>query len=604
MSLDSSYHEEQKLGKVYDSRLMRRLLVYLRPYLFRIFIAFFLLIGASIIGLAGPWLVKVGIDDYIAAGRVDGLWFIALLYLGILLAHFFVQYFQTYLLQEVAQNAMYDLRRDIFSHMQKLPVRYFDRNPIGRLVTRVVNDVETLNQMFAAGIVTIVGDILTLAGIIVVLLVMDLRLALLTYTVLPVMFGGMMLFKIKVRDAFRAIRSRIAAINAFMQEQITGMSVVQSFAQEGRTFGRFDHANRLHTDANLQAVLYYAIFWPATNLVLSAAIALILWFGGGEIIQGALTFGVLVAFVQYSERFFRPIADLSEKYNILQQAMASAERIFELLDEKPEEEAELAEMAPLGNVRGRIEFRNVWFAYNAEDWVLRDISFTVEPGEKVAIVGATGAGKSSLINVLTRFYPVARGEVLLDGADLRRLPLCRLRREIGVVQQDVFIFSGSIGENIGLGAPEISEEDIREAARIVNAADFIERYPDGYDTVARERGNIFSVGQKQLLAFARALAYKPSILVMDEATANIDTETELLIQEGIRELTRDRTAIIIAHRLSTIRHVDKIIVLHKGQLVEQGTHAELIALGGIYHTLYELQYREQEERLRAVAGSD
>jgi ABC-type multidrug transport system fused ATPase/permease subunit len=308
--------------------------------------------------------------------------------------------------------------------------------------------------------------------------------------------------------------------------------------------------------------------------------------------------------VQYAERFFRPIADLSEKYNILQQAMASAERFFELLDEKPEEEPELAEMAPLGAVKGRIEFRDVWFAYDAEDWVLKKISFTVEPGEKVAIVGATGAGKSSLINVLTRFYPVAKGDVLLDGVDLRRLPLCRLRREIGVVQQDVFIFSGSIGENIGLGSPDISEEDIRAAARMVNASGFIERYPETFDTIARERGNIFSVGQKQLLAFARALAHKPSILVMDEATANIDTETELLIQEGIRELTRDRTALIIAHRLSTIRHVDKIIVLHKGELVEQGTHAELLAINGIYQKLYELQYREQEERLRAVAGSD
>lgn len=597
-----NYHEEQQLGKVYDSRLMKRLVSYLRPYSAKVFIAFILLVISSLLGLIGPYLVKVGIDNYISVGKIDGLWIVALIYIVGLTIHFTVMYLQVYMLQKVAQDAMYDLRKDIFTHLQKLPVKYFDRNPVGRLVTRVVNDVDVLNQMFAAGIVTIIGDVLTLVGIIVVLLLMDFRLALITFTVLPVMFAGMMYFKLKAREAFRKIRSRIAAINAFMQEQVSGMSIVQAFVGEKHSFEKFDRANLRHTEANLQAVLYYSVFWPATSLVLSVATSLILWYGGGEIIRNSLSFGVLVAFVQYADRFFRPIADLSEKYNILQQAMASSERIFQVLDTEPEPEVELSKMVPLTNISGKIEFENVWFAYNGEDWVLRDVSFTVNPGEKVAIVGATGAGKSSLINVLTRFYPISKGKILLDDADINQIPLCRLRREIGVVQQDVFIFSGTIARNIDLGALEIEQEHIENAARIVNASSFIERYPKRYETEAHERGNIFSVGQKQLLSFARALAHDPGILVLDEATANIDTESELLIQDGLKHLTEDRTSIIIAHRLSTIKNVDKILVLHKGQLVEQGSHAELLQFDGIYKRLYELQYQEQEEKLRA-AGS-
>ena len=586
--------EEQDLGKVYDARLMRRLLSYLGPYKGKVTLGLVLLIVSSLLGLIGPLLIKIGIDDYVAVGKLDGLWLIAAIYGAGLLLHFAVQYGQVYILQYVAQGAMYDLRKEIFGRLQKLPVQYFDRNPVGRLVTRVVNDVDVLNQMFAAGIVTIIGDVLTLVGIIVVLLVLDWQLALITFLVLPVMFAGMMLFKLKARDAFRKIRTRIARINAFMQEQIGGMTVVQSFAQEGRSFRKFDGANRSHMEANLQAVLYYSIFWPAVSIVLSTATALILWYGGAQIIGGALTFGVLVAFIQYAERFFRPIADLSEKYNVLQQAMASSERIFKLLDEEPEPELPLTEMVPLTSVRGRIEFRDVRFAYIEDEWVLKGLSFTVEPGQKVAIVGATGAGKSSIINVLTRFYPIQEGQILLDGADIARLPLCRLRREIGVVHQDVFIFSGSIAENINLGDSQIGRERIEDAARLVNAAPFIGRYAEGYETVAKERGNIFSVGQKQLLSFARALAHNPSILVLDEATANIDTETEALIQEGLQRLIAGRTSIIIAHRLSTIKEVDKILVMHRGHLVEEGTHEELLAQRGIYHKLYQLQYREQE----------
>ena len=586
--------EEQDLGKVYDARLMRRLLSYLGPYKGKVTLGLVLLIVSSLLGLIGPLLIKIGIDDYVAVGKLDGLWLIAAIYGAGLLLHFAVQYGQVYILQYVAQGAMYDLRKEIFGRLQKLPVQYFDRNPVGRLVTRVVNDVDVLNQMFAAGIVTIIGDVLTLVGIIVVLLVLDWQLALITFLVLPVMFAGMMLFKLKARDAFRKIRTRIARINAFMQEQIGGMTVVQSFAQEGRSFRKFDGANRSHMEANLQAVLYYSIFWPAVSIVLSTATALILWYGGAQIIGGALTFGVLVAFIQYAERFFRPIADLSEKYNVLQQAMASSERIFKLLDEEPEPELPLTEMVPLTSVRGRIEFRDVRFAYIEDEWVLKGLSFTVEPGQKVAIVGATGAGKSSIINVLTRFYPIQEGQILLDGADIARLPLCRLRREIGVVHQDVFIFSGSIAENINLGDSQIGRERIEDAARLVNAAPFIGRYAEGYETVAKERGNIFSVGQKQLLSFARALAHNPSILVLDEATANIDTETEALIQEGLQRLIAGRTSIIIAHRLSTIKEVDKILVMHRGHLVEEGTHEELLAKRGIYHKLYQLQYREQE----------
>lgn len=605
----TSPREEEKLGKVYDSRLMKRLLKYVRPYAGKLFIAFLLLIVSSLLGLAGPWLVKIGIDEYIAPGKVEGLWLIALLYIGFLASHFVTQYFEVYLLQEAAQNAMYDLRSDIFRHIQKLPVQYFDKNPIGRIVTRVVNDVDVLNQMFAAGIVTIIGDILTLVGIIIILLIMNVELALITFTVLPVMFIGMMVFKMKAREAFRNIRTRLATINAYMQEQISGMSIVHAFAQEKRSQGKFESANLDHTHANLQAVLYYSVFWPATNFVLSVATALILWYGGGRIIEatgaeaaGGLTFGVLVAFLQYAERFFRPIADLSEKYNVLQQAMASSERIFQLLDAEPEPEEPFEKLLPLGEVKGKIEFRNVWFAYNDENWVLKDINFQVEPGQKVAIVGATGAGKSSLINVLTRYYPIQKGSILLDGHDINKLSLCQLRTAIGVVQQDVFIFSGTIADNINLGNPDIGEEHLRESARIANAAPFIEAYEKGYDTLAGERGNIFSVGQKQLLSFARSLAHDPSILVLDEATANVDIETELLIQEGIKRLIEDRTSLIIAHRLSTIKHVDKILVLHKGELVEQGSHSELIEQDGIYKRLYELQYQEQDPGNSIISG--
>lgn len=595
MANENNIHKEQELGKVYDARLMKRLMSYLRPYFGKVIIAFLFLVIASVIGLAGPWIIKVGIDDYIAKNNIKELWVVAAAYLAVLIVHFFVQYSQVYLLQDVAQSAMKDLRRDIFSHMQKLPVRYFDKNPIGRLVTRVVNDVDVLNQMFAAGIVTIIGDVLTLAGIIVVLLLMDLKLALITYTVLPVMFGGMMLFKIKAREAFRKIRTRIAAINSFMQERISGMSIVQVFTQEKSSFDKFAKANWKHTEANLEAVLYYSIFFPATSIVLSLATSLILWFGGGEIIRGVISFGVLVAFVQYAERFFRPIADLSEKYNVLQQAMASSERIFQLIDTEPEPEVSPEKMVVTSGVRGEIEFKNVWFAYNNEEWVLKNINFKVKAGEKVAIVGATGAGKSSLINVLTRYYPIARGEILVDGNNIDDFGLRDLRHSIGVVQQDVFIFSGSIARNISLGSDAIETSDIENAAKMVNASKFIEKYPEQYETIANERGSNFSVGQKQLLSFARALAHSPSILVLDEATANIDTETEMLIQEGLVTLIKDRTSLIIAHRLSTIKNVDKILVLHKGELVEQGTHAELLQFDGIYKKLYKLQYREQEK---------
>lgn len=509
MAHEHNIHEEKDLGKVYDSRLMKRLLKYLRPYISKVILAFLFLVVASALGLAGPWIIKVGIDEYIAQDRVNELWLIASIYLGILIAHFAVQYSQAYMLQDVAQSAMKDLRKDIFSHMQKLPVKYFDKNPIGRLVTRVVNDVDVLNQMFAAGIVTILGDILTLSGIIVVLMMMDFRLALITYTVLPVMLGGMLLFKIKARDAFRKIRTRIAAINSFMQERISGMSIVQVFTQEQNSFAKFAKANWKHTEANLEAVLYYSIFFPATSIVLSLATSLILWFGGGEIIQGAISFGVLIAFVQYAERFFRPIADLSEKYNVLQQAMASSERIFQLLDTDLEPEVGPDKMVSVPSVKGKIEFRNVWFAYNDEDWVLKNINFSVKPGEKVAIVGATGAGKSSLINVLTRYYPIAKGEILVDGNNIQDFSLCNLRHAIGVVQQDVFIFSGSISNNISLGSPGIGNSEIEKAAKLVNASKFIEKYPEQYETIASERGSNFSVGQKQLLSFARALAHSP-----------------------------------------------------------------------------------------------
>ncbi len=590
--MPAEYHEEQVLGKAYDARLMRRLLTYLKPYRASAFISLVFLLAASAITVIQPYLVKVAIDSYIRHNDPAGLNVIALVYLLTLGAEFCFGFGEAWFLNVMGQRIMYDLRMQIFSHLQTLHVAFFDRNPVGRLMTRVTTDVDALNELFTAGVVSIFGDICTLAGIVVTLFILNFRLALAIFSVLPLLFVVTFLFKIKVRDSYRRVRTAIARINAFLQENITGIAVVQIFGQERKQYRRFTQINREHLDANLQSIFYYAIFYPLLELVGTLAIALIVWYGGLQVFEGTLTLGALVAFVQYSDRFFRPIQDLSEKYTILQSAMASSERIFKLLDTPP---AVVSPPAPKARTVGEasVEFRHVTFAYNPGETVLHDVSFRAEPGERIALVGATGAGKSTVISLLSRFYDVQQGAVVVGGTDVRDFDLQALRRSIGIVLQDVFLFSGTVTDNIRLGNMDIEEEAVRRAAETVHAAGFIEQLGRRYETEVGERGSTLSVGQKQLLAFARALAYDPRILVLDEATSSIDTETELLIRDALEKLLAGRTSIIIAHRLSTVQNADRIIVLHRGRIREMGTHQELLRLKGIYWRLYQLQYKDQ-----------
>jgi ATP-binding cassette, subfamily B, multidrug efflux pump len=596
-------HEEEVLGKAYDGRLMRRLLGYLRPYVLYVAVALAAIISHSILQLAQPYLMKLAIDRYIAQGDLSGLDWIALGFLAILVASFALEYAQTYTMQFVGQRIMYDLRMQIYTHLQRLDIRFYDRNPVGRLMTRVTSDVDVLNDLFTGGVVAVFGDVFTLVGIMIVLLVMDWRLALIAFSVLPLIVLVTQWFRRNVRDSYRTVRLWIARINAFLQEHITGMSTVQLFGRERQAFERFDEINRKHRDANIDSIFYYAVFYPAIEIIASLASALIIWYGGGWVLQGTVTLGALVAFLQYAQRFFRPISDMSEKFNLLQAAMASSERIFKLIDEPVAivspaypKEAPGLKTGPSGS----IVFDRVWFAYNGEDWVLKDVSFTVEPGERVGIVGATGAGKTTIINLLMRFYDVARGRILVDGGDVREQDLHELRSRFSLVLQDVHLFSGTIAGNIRLGETAIDDERVRRAARSVHADRFIERLPTGYDSPVAERGATLSVGQKQLLSFARALAFDPRILVLDEATSSVDTETELLIRDALHVLMAGRTTLAIAHRLSTIQDMDKIIVLHKGELREMGTHQELLARRGLYFKLYQLQYKDQEETAGAV----
>ncbi|HEY2933003.1 MAG TPA: ABC transporter ATP-binding protein [Acidobacteriota bacterium] len=587
-----SPHEEEILGKAYDSRLARRLLIYLKPYRGIAAVSVLLTLAISAVQLAGPYLTKLAIDRYILRKDFSGLNFIAGLCLLVLLAQFALSYVQNYTMNWIGQRIMSDMRLQIYKHLQQLEVAFFDRNPVGRLMTRITSDVDVLNDLFTSGVITIFGDVFTLAGIVIVIFIMNARLALVTFSVIPVLFIATLIFKVRVRASYRRVRTAIARINAFLQENITGMAVTQLFVQEKRKFAQFDERNEEHRAANHQSIFYYSVFYPLSELIGATAIALIVWYGGNEILSGALTLGSLVAFIQYSERFYKPISDLGEKFNILQGAMASSERIFKLLDTRPQVfDPEQPEQSPA--IRGEIEFRNVSFHYNRGEPVLRNVSFTVSAGEKIAIVGATGAGKSTIINLLNRFYDVSEGSVMIDGVDVRRLPLGRLRRSIGIVLQDVFLFSGTVEENISLHDPEISRERIEHASRIVNADRVVQKLPNRYLHRLNERGSTLSAGERQLLAFARCLAYDPAILVLDEATSNIDTETELLIRDGLEKLMRGRTAIIIAHRLSTIQNCDRILVLHKGELKEAGSHQELLAHRGIYYKLYQLQYKEQ-----------
>ncbi len=604
--MPTDIHEEEVLGKAYDARLMRRLLKYLRPYWWQVVVAVFITIAYSGMGPLRPYLTKIAVDSFIETGNPHGLFRIILILFVVIILQAFLRYGSAYLTQWIGQKTIFNIRMQIFSHLQSLGVKYFDKNPVGRLVTRVTNDVEALSDLFSSGIVMAFGDIFTIVWILIWMFDMNVTLTLVTLTVVPVLAYITVLFRKKVRASYREIRILIARINTFLQEHISGVVVDQIHNREEKAFRNFDDVNEKLKDANIRSVFYYALFYPGVELTSGLAIGLIIWYGGSHLVpeafarlNGGISVGVLIAFLQYTEQFFTPIRDLSEKYNILQTAMASSERIFKVIDDKTSV-AEPKNPVKMDVVQGNIEFKDVTFAYDDQNYVLKNISFTANPGETIAIVGATGAGKSTIVNLLMRFYDVNSGGVFVDGRNVKEISTADLRRNVAVVMQDVFLFSGSVGYNISLGSEEISHDKVEAAAKLIGAHGFIERLPAAYEEDVKERGAAISVGQKQLISFARALASDPKILVLDEATANIDTETEQLIQEATERLLKGRTSIVIAHRLSTIQHASKIIVLHKGEVREQGTHQELIALGGIYYRLYQLQYKDQERLAQKV----
>jgi ATP-binding cassette subfamily B multidrug efflux pump len=644
--------EEEILGKAYDSRLMARLLKYLRPYRWQVAIALVSIFLKSFADVLGPYLTKVAIDRYLspAKGLSSGFWSwlspraitgiaqLASIYIGLLVFSFLLDFLQTYFMQWTGQKVMFDLRRQIFRHLQRLHVAFFDKNPVGRLVTRVTTDVDALNEMFTSGVVSIFEDIFVLLGILGVMLCMNWKLALITFGVLPFIAYSTKIFRDRVRDSYRRIRVAIARINSYLQEHVSGMVVLQLFNRERKAYNRFSEINRNHMDAYKDAIMAYSVYYPVVEILSSIAIACVIWFGGGDVmrklhvasvvvkfnwqtlvgfrlVRDGATLGVLVAFIQYALRFFRPIMDFSEKYNILQSAMAASERIFKLLD-TPVQVVSPAVVKRTEGL-GRIEFDHVWFAYRelpegdvkdgaSADWVLRDLTFSIEPGETVAIVGHTGAGKTTLISLLLRFYDVQRGAVRIDGVDVKDMDLADLRGRFGVVLQDPFLFSGTIGGNIRLGTRRIQDKDVEKAAEDVNLADFIRALPKGFDEEVRERGSTLSTGQKQLISFARALAHEPKILILDEATSSVDTETEFRVRDALSRMVEGRTSLIIAHRLSTVQRADKIIVMHKGQVREIGTHQQLLAQRGIYFKLYQLQYKDQEIAAgpAVIAGDD
>jgi ATP-binding cassette subfamily B protein len=618
--------EDEVLGRAYDGRLMRRLLTYLRPYRAQVALAVAAIIGHSALDLAPPYLTKVVIDRYIPAGDLAGLGTIAVLFLAALISSFLLEFLQTWTMQVIGQKIMFDLRTQVVEHLHRLDLRFYDRNPVGRLMTRITTDVDVLNELFTSGVVSVFGDVFTLIGIMVVLVWMDWRLAIVAFSVLPLIAGITHWFRVNARESYRTVRTWIARINAYLQERITGMVTVQLYRREQRDFAAFDEIDRQHRDANVQSIFYYAVFYPAVELVGALAASLILWVGGGRILASGgdvLTLGSLVAFLQYSQRFFRPISDLSEKFNILQGAMASSERIFALLDtpveivpnaQKPTPNSHPSTMlgvaraivegqTPTPNAQtgdesrrgswagpGVIRFENVTFAYVEGEPVLKNVSFEVRPGQRVGIVGATGSGKTTIVSLLLRFYDVQSGRITVDGVDIREIGLHDLRSLFGLVLQDVQLFAGTIGGNVRLGNASITDSDVRSALDAVHASSFVDRLPRGLDSLVAERGSTLSVGQKQLLSFARALAFNPRVLVLDEATSSVDTDTELLIRDALKVVMRGRTTIAIAHRLSTIQDMDRILVMHRGELREAGTHQELLALRGIYHRLYELQF--------------
>lgn len=603
-------HEEEVIGKAYDSRLMRRLIEYLRPYWRMTLVALLTTLVYGMLQAVPAYLMKVEVDRYLDpahAGHIPAVLrnFLSLnpvvgiaqiafaLFLPTVMASFILEFTQSFTMQLVGQKVMYDLRKQLFLHLQQLELSFFDRNPVGRLVTRVTTDVDVLNDLFASGVVAIFGDFFTLLSIMVVMLKLHWKLSLLTFSVLPLLIVITAVFRRAVRDSYRRIRVAIARINAYLQEHLTGMAVLQLFNREDRSFDEFEAANRVHMEAYKDSILAYGLFYPAVELVGVIAVGIILYTCGWMSLRTGVTVGTAIAFIQYSQRFFRPIQDLSDKYNLLQAAMASSERIFKLLD-TPVTIVDPAQPQPLTEPRGKVEFLNVGFAYKDDHKVLDHISFTIEPGETVAVVGHTGAGKTTLTNLLLRFYDVQEGGIIFDGIDIRELRLCDLRRNFGIVLQDPFLFSGTIAGNIRLGTQGITDAQVRCAAEQVNLLEFIESLPGGFDEPVRERGATLSVGQKQLLSFARALAHNPRILVLDEATSSVDPETEHLLREGLKRLIENRTSLVIAHRLSTIQNASKIVVMHKGRVREVGTHQELLEQRGIYFKLYQLQYKDQE----------
>ena len=597
-------HDEEVIGKAYDARLMRRLLTYLYPYRAQVTLAAGAIISHSLLELAPPFLIKLVVDRYIPTGNLSGLGLVAIVFLVTLTGSFALEYLQTSALQMIGQRIMFDLRMQVHGHLQRLDLRFYDRNPVGRLMTRVTTDVDVLNELFTSGVVSVFGDLFTLFGIMGVLVWLDWRLALVAFSVLPLIALITQWFRSNVRESYRTVRTWIARINAYLQERITGMTTVHLFRREARDLAAFEEINRRHRDANLRSIFFYAVFYPVIELVSALAAALILWVGGGSVIEGTLTLGSLVAFLMYAQRFFRPISDMSEKFNILQGAMASSERIFALLDtpvqiESPAVAGALATSKPRSSEGGAIAFERVTFSYIEGEPVLRDVSFRVEPGQRVAIVGATGAGKTTIVSLLLRFYDVQDGRITIDGVDIRDMDLARLRARFGLVLQDVHLFSGTVASNIRLGHDAITDDAVRRAVTAVHADAFIDRLPHGLATPVAERGATLSVGQKQLLSLARALAFDPRVLILDEATSSVDTDTELLIRDALKVVMRNRTTIAIAHRLSTVQGMDRILVLHKGQLRESGTHQELLGKRGIYHRLFQLQFQSAE---RAVAS--
>lgn len=588
--------ERDVMGKAYDAVLVRRLWSYVGDQKLKLFLAVGLLLFGAAAELAGPWLSKIAIDRYIATGDVEGLFMIVLLFIAVAAISGALRWSQVYLTGEAGQIIMYRMRRDVYNKLQELSIPFFDRNPVGRLMTRVTSDVQALYELFGSGMVAIFGDVFTLIGITVVMFAINWKLALLTLTVIPILLLVTFAFRKVVRDLYRKTRAQISALNSYLQENITGMRVVQLFGREQHNFDRFQDQNIALKETYLKTIFFYALFFPGVELISALAVGIIVWGGGTMMIAGTVTLGTLVAFLQYVERFYRPVRDLAEKYNILQAAMAASERVFQLLDEK----VDVAEAAGPATVPTRsdstpfIEFRNVWFAYKGEEWILHDLSFVVNEGESIAVVGATGAGKTTIISLLQRFYDVQKGEILIRGRSIREYSLAELRGLLGIVLQDVFIFAGDIKDNIRYGRPDAADSEVTEAAELVFASRFIEKLPARYDEPVVERGATLSTGQRQLLAFARALLRKPDLLILDEATASIDTETEQLIQQAISRVLEGRTSIIIAHRLSTIQRCDRILVMHHGRLREQGTHDELLKVGGIYHRLYRLQFGQAD----------